>query len=697
MSAVRYALRNGVAVLHVQSPPVNALSAAVRGGLVAGVERAVKDAATGVVVLGDGQTFPAGADITEFGKPPLEPSFGAVMRALEESAMPTAAGIHGTALGGGFEVAMSCHYRVMASCARIGLPEVHLGILPGAGGTQRLPRLVGADAAAEIMVSGRQVGAKEALALGAVDEVVALDDLEARAVELVEASSPRRTRRVAVDGFRDAEALAKLKARATLDAPRAIIACVEAAVEAESLEAGLEVERARFEELAASTQAAALQHMFFAERACAKVPGVSPEDAVDVKKAGVVGGGTMGRGIAMCFLDAAVPATLVETTDEAAEAARAAIEATYRRSSAFRRGALTEAALTAKLAHLDVASDLSALGDADVVVEAVFEDMEAKRAIFSALEAHTKPTCVLASNTSTLSIDAIADGVAGDPGRVVGMHFFSPANVMRLLENVRGARSSPEAVATAMALGKRLRKTTVLAGDAFGFIGNRMLEPYGRECLAMLRHDRGSQKVVDAALLDYGMAMGFFQMSDLAGNDIGYAVRTSLGLTDPSTRDPAVEYSADVADALANAGRFGQKVGKGWYKYDEPRVPSHDPDVDALIAPFKDPTLTPDLERADVVDRALLALVNEGFRVLEEGLALRPSDIDVVWTSGYGFPRWRGGPMHWANRDVGLKQVRATLDALHAQRPNVPYLKPAKLLADMADAGADLADWQKFL
>ena len=695
MSAVRYALRNGVAVLHVTSPPVNALGAAVRAGLVASMERALADSATGLVVVGDGLTFPAGADITEFGKPPMEPSFGEVMRAFEDADIPTAAAIHGTALGGGFELAMSCHYRVMASCARVGLPEVHLGILPGAGGTQRLPRLVGADAAAEIMVTGRQVSAEEALALGAVDAVVAKADLEAEAVKVVEASPVRRTKAVLVDGFKDADAIAKLKARATLDAPKSIIQCVEAAV-CNDMQDGLAFEEARFRELQGSTQANALQHLFFAERACSKVPGVSPEDAVDVRAAGVVGGGTMGRGIAMCFVDNGLPVTILETSADAAAAAISGVEETYRRSSAFKRGRLTEEALTAKLNLLSSASDVDALKDCDLVVEAVFEDMAVKRSIFADLDRVTKPSCVLASNTSTLSIDGIAGAVA-DPARVVGMHFFSPANVMRLLENVRGARTGPAAVATAMAMGKRLRKTTVLAGDDFGFIGNRMLEPYGRECLALLRHANCGPELVDAALLDYGMAMGFFQMSDLAGNDIGYAVRTSLGLTDAASRDPAVEYSADVADALARAGRFGQKVGRGWYAYETPRVPSSDPAVAELIAGFKDASLAPDVTHGDVVDRALLALANEGFRVLEEGLALRPSDIDVVWTSGYGFPRHRGGPMQWAADDVGLAEVKATLEALHAARPDVPYLKPAKLLADMADAGAKLGDWEKFL
>ena len=697
MSAVKYALRNGVAVLHVAHPPVNALSQAVRAGLLAGMERAGADGAAGVAVFGDGRTFPAGADITEFGKGFLAPSFNEVMAAFEDAGVPTVAGIHGTALGGGFELAMSCHYRVMADDARVGLPEVHLGILPGAGGTQRLPRLVGCDAALEMMVSGRPVTAEEALASGAVDAVVAREVLEDAAVDFVAGRSPRRTRHLAVDGFKDeGGARAAVRKRSgALEAPIKIIECVEAAVGAD-LEDGLRIEGAKFAELAAGFQAKALQHMFFAERACGKVPGVSRGDAAAVEAVGVVGGGTMGRGIAMCFLDKGVPTTLVETSEAAADAARAGVRATYERSSAFRNGRLTPEALDAKLALLRTADDIASLSDVDLVVEAVFEEMAAKQSIFRALDGATKASCVLASNTSTLSIDTIADAVR-DPSRVVGMHFFSPANVMRLLENVRGKRTGSAAVATAMATGARLKKTTVLAGDAFGFIGNRMLESYGRECLAMLRHETVSVQDVDAALTEHGLLMGFFQMSDLAGNDIGYAIRTDLGLTDASTRDPAVEYSADVADALAVAGRLGQKTGAGWYRYDTPRVGTRDPAVDALIAPFKDGALAPGLGAEEIRDRALLALVNEGFRVLEEGLALRPSDIDVVWTSGYGFPRWRGGPMHWANRDVGLKHVRATLDALHAQRPNVPYLKPAKLLADMADADADLADWQKFL
>ncbi|KAH8064825.1 enoyl-CoA hydratase [Aureococcus anophagefferens] len=593
MSAVRYALRNGVAVLHVTSPPVNALGAAVRAGLVASMERALADSATGLVVVGDGLTFPRA----------------------------------------------------------------------------RTSRSVGQGGAA-----------------GAVDAVVAKADLEAEAVKVVEASPVRRTKAVLVDGFKDADSIAKLKARATLNAPKSIIQCVEAAV-CNDMQDGLAFEEARFRELQGSTQANALQHLFFAERACSKVPGVSPEDAVDVRAAGVVGGGTMGRGIAMCFVDNGLPVTILETSADAAAAAISGVEETYRRSSAFKRGRLTEEALTAKLDLLSSASDVDALKDCDLVVEAVFEDMAVKRSIFADLDRVTKPPCVLASNTSTLSIDGIAGAVA-DPARVVGMHFFSPANVMRLLENVRGARTGPAAVATAMAMGKRLRKTTVLAGDDFGFIGNRMLEPYGRECLALLRHANCGPELVDAALLEYGMAMGFFQMSDLAGNDIGYAVRTSLGLTDAASRDPPP--STGGRRRRWPGGPLRQKVGRGWYAYETPRVPSSDPAVAELIAGFKDASLAPDVTHGDVVDRALLALANEGFRVLEEGLALRPSDIDVVWTSGYGFPRHRGGPMQWAADDVGLAEVKATLDALHAARPDVPYLKPAKLLADMADAGAKL-------
>ena len=422
----------------------------MRAGLVAGVEHAIGASATGLVVAGGGSTFPAGADITEFSKPHVPPSFAEVMAAFEDAPFPTAAAIHGTALGGGFELAMACHWRVMGERARVGLPEVHLGLLPGAGGTQRLPRLVGADAALEMMLTGAPIGAERALALGAVDVVVPEAGLEAAAVELVTTRAARRAHTVVVDGFRDAAKRAALEARAALPAPRAILRCVDAAVGSE-LAAGLEVEGREFQALKATPEARALQHLFFAERACAKVPGVDAKGAAPLDAVGVVGGGTMGRGIAMCFLDAGLPVTLVDVDDQAAAAAAAGIDATYRRSSAFKKGRLTEAALAAKLAKLAVASDVAALGGADLVVEAIYEDLEAKRAVFARLDGAC-PTAVLASNTSTLSIDKIADAVA-DPTRVVGTHFFSPANVMKLLENVRGARTGDAAVAAAMALG----------------------------------------------------------------------------------------------------------------------------------------------------------------------------------------------------------------------------------------------------
>ena len=694
-SAVKYALKNGVAVLHIASPPVNALGAAVRAGLVAGVEHAINVSATGLVVAGSGSTFPAGADITEFGKPHVPPSFADVMAAFEDAPFPTAAAIHGTTLGGGFELAMACHWRAMGVKARVGLPEIHLGLLPGAGGTQRLPRLVGADAALEMMLTGAPITADRALALGAVDVVVPEAEVLQSAVDLVTTHPVRRAHTVVVDGFRDAAKRSAFEEKAKLPAAQAIVCCVDAAV-GSALESGLEVEGREFHLLKETPEARALQHLFFAERACAKVPGIDAKGAPQITSAGVVGGGTMGRGIAMCFLDAGLPVTLVDVDADAAEKAAAGIEATYKRSSAFKKGRLSEEALSKKMEMLDVSAIFSTLGEVDIVVEAIYEDLDAKKAVFAILDDVCKPAAVLASNTSTLSIDKIADAVAA-PARVVGTHFFSPANVMKLLENVRGARTGDDAVAAAMALGKRLRKTTVLAGDAFGFIGNRMLEPYGRECLALLRHRDVGVADVDRALTGFGMAMGFFAMSDLAGNDIGYAVRTSLGLTDEATRDASVEYSADIADALVEAGRFGQKAGKGWYLYEQgPRVPLPDPVVDALIGRFGDESLVPSVDADAILDRAILALANEGFRVLEEGLALCPSDLDVVWTAGYGFPRHKGGPMQWAE-ERGLRSCVATLEGLAAERPDVPYLKPSALLVALADADAPLADWEKYV
>ncbi|KAJ1445805.1 ClpP/crotonase-like domain-containing protein [Pelagophyceae sp. CCMP2097] len=701
--AVQWAMRHGVAVVRISSPPVNALSKAVRVGLLQSLKQAMLDAPKGIVVMGDGRTFPAGADITEFGKGPIEPHFNAVMHAYEQCEVPTIAAIHGTALGGGFELALSCQMRVALKTAKVGFPEVHLGLLPGAGGTQRLPRLVGAENALSLILSGRHISAAEAVEMGCIDALVPDGaELEDEAIRIVSERKPgvfRKSCGVVMPAVgADVFSAARRRAPRGVMAPQLIVECVEAASKL-PFEAGLAFEAAKFDALMAGPQSKALQMLFFAERACAKLPAdVDAKAATDVRKVAVIGGGTMGRGIAMCFLDAGLPVSLVERDAAAATAAADGIEATYKRSSAFRSGALTEAALRTKLAQLWTTEDYAALGDVDVAIEAAFENLATKRDIFARLDEHMKPGAILATNTSTLSIDAIADAAASRPSSVVGMHFFSPANVMKLLENVRGPRTSDAAVATAMALGKKLGKVSILAKDSYGFIGNRLFEPYSFECFAMLDPAHSMKKVssnvqsVDRALHAFGMAMGPFTLYDLAGNDIGALVRKARG---PSSGSGA----ATVADALVAAGRLGQKAGRGWYAYaaDAPRTPVADAAVDALIEAHFGAPSADTLLGEEVVERAVFAMANEGFRVLEERVAARPSDVDVVMVSGYGFPRHVGGPLHLAHH-VGLRHVCESLDRFRADRATpCDYLEPCNLLRKMAAADARLEDWHKFL
>jgi 3-hydroxyacyl-CoA dehydrogenase len=603
-------------------------------------------------------------------------------------AKPLVAAIGGFALGGGLELALACHYRIAAPKAQIGFPEVRLGILPGSGGTQRLPRLIAAAEALKMMVTGEPVPAEKARELGIVDEIASGDLREAAlgyARKLVaQGAGPRRVRdmKPKVDG--DPEKLFQApppglagKAKGN-PAPAEILKCVEAAVTL-PFDEGRKVERAASVYLMDTTESKALRHVFFAERQTAKIPDV-PEDTPlrELKKAAIVGAGTMGGGIAMSFANAGIPVTLVDVSQEALERGLKRIRDNYQ--TTVQRGRLKPEDMEKRLALIKATADLAAVKDADIVIEAVFEEMAVKLDMFRKLDAIARPGAILATNTSTLDIDKIA-AATGRPQDVIGTHFFSPANVMRLLEVVRGAATAKDVLATSMRLGKTLRKVPVVAGVCDGFIGNRMLEKYQQQ--AMFLVDEGASPwQVDGALQGWGMAMGLFAVGDLAGNDIGWAVRKRRRVERPD-----FVYSA-VGDRLCEKGRFGQKVGKGWYRY-EPgnRKPIPDPEVEQLIADYrKEIGITPrKISDEEIVERCIYALANEGAKLLEEGIALRASDIDVVYLTGYGFPNWRGGPMFYADT-VGLAKVLAAIERFQKGYQGAQW-KPAPLLVKLAAQG----------
>ena len=730
MASVGYSVVRNVAILRLNNPPVNGLAHTIRRGIVDRLEKAHKDKdVQAVLLLGNGGTFPAGADIKEFaqgkdGKAFAPPDLVDVCAALGQSELPTVAAIHGTALGGGLETALACHYRVASPRARVGLPEVHLGLLPGAGGTQRLPRLVGVEHAIQMMVGGGMTNAQQALDAGILDALI--DEAEADkggdalldgALAFVhgtvlDAGAPPLAERVVGNlsvpqkgtldfNFSAAKAMFS-KAGPTKGhaAPPAIVDAVQAAVESADFDTGMAEERRLFDGLFSGPQSSALQHVFFAERASAKVPDLQGAAPADVQRAAVVGFGTMGGGIAMNFMNAGVPVRVMDTDTALLLSGRERVRATYERSSAFRKGVLTPEALDARMNLLSTASSYEELFEnnpADVVIEAAFEDLDLKKSIFADLDAHAPKDAVLCTNTSTLDVEAIAASVA-DPSRVVGTHFFSPANVMRLLENVRTPASSPAAVATVMALGKRLGKVPVLSGNCFGFIGNRMLEGYGQEA-AFLVEEGASPAACDAAMNSFGMAMGFFAMSDLAGNDIGHRIREQFGRTGPFRgRYPG------VLDVIPAAGFHGQKTGAGWYKYEDgSRVPAPHAEADALINAYRAEHGTlpqpggavPDA--GEITQRMLFSLANEGFKILEEGIAIRPSDIDTVWCYGYGFPRHKGGPMHWCDQDpeIGLPAMHEALTGYAARFPDSAHLAPAPLLTKLVEEGSTLAEWAR--
>jgi len=676
--------RRRVAVLTVNNPPVNALSHGVRLGLRDGIRQTSADREVdAIVIVCAGRTFIAGADITEFGKPPREPGLHEVLDLIEGAPKPVVAAIHGTALGGGLEVTLACHYRVGVKSARFGLPEVKLGLLPGAGGTQRLPRVVGVQKALQMIVSGDPIGADDALKNGLIDEIVD-GDLTAAGVafaeKVVREKRPLRKIRdmdekvAAVRGKPEVFAeFRKSVARQVrgFRAPENCIRAVEAAVDL-PFARGLERERELFLELLNSPESKAQRYFFFAEREAAKIPDVPADTpAREIKKAAVIGAGTMGGGIAMNFANAGIPVTVVEMARDALDRGLGVVRKNYEATAS--RGRLTKEDVERRMGLITGTTDFNAVGDADIVIEAVFEEMPVKKEVFAKLDGICKPDAVLATNTSTLDVNEIASATRR-PESVIGTHFFSPANVMRLLENVRGARSSKTTVATAMALGRRIGKVPVLVGVCHGFVGNRMLHQRGRESEKLMLEGAPLHQM-DKVLVDFGFPMGPFAMSDMAGLDVGWRIRKGRGVTSP------------VADRICELGRFGQKTGAGYFKYESgDRTPKPDPVVEQIIA---DVAREGGIERRqisdqEILERLLYPMVNEGAKILDEGIAIRASDIDVIWVYGYGWPVYRGGPMFWADQ-IGLETIRDRM--LELQRKSGDEWAPAPLLNRLADQG----------
>jgi len=651
MQSVTTSQDGEILILSVNNPPVNALSWHVRQGISDGIEQGLKDdGVKAIVIRCEGQTFIAGADITEFGKPPQGPDFNAVLNTIETATKPVVAAIHGTALGGGLETTLVCHYRIAVPSAKLGVPEVKLGLLPGAGGTQRLPRLVGIEQAAVMTSLGEPISAQKALDTGLIDKLAGEDSLAADAVAFARecvAKGPRHTRDLPVKG--DIAIIAKLEAENArkwkgFEAPYANLRCVAAAAENPNIEDGLKFERAEFVKLMSGSQSAAQRHMFFAERQAAKIDGLPKDIALRaIKKVGVIGAGTMGGGISMNFLAKGIPVTIVEMVQENLDRGVGVIRKNYEASAA--KGRFTAEQVEGMMGLLTPSLSLDDLADCDLVIEAVYESMDVKKDVFGKLDKICKAGAILASNTSYLDVDEIAASTSR-PQDVVGMHFFSPANVMKLLEVVRGEKTADDVLATAMAIGKKIGKVAVVAGVCHGFIGNRMLSQRQQPAMQLLL-EGATPAQIDKVHTDFGMPMGPFQMSDLAGLDIGWH------------RDPS--RIETIRDALCAAGRFGQKNGKGFYDYDAKRVGSPSSEVLDIIEEFRSTSNLPKREISDqeIIERTLYPMVNEGYKILEEGKAQRASDIDVVWIYGYGWPVYRGGPMFWGDLEGAGKIVEA--------------------------------------
>jgi 3-hydroxyacyl-CoA dehydrogenase len=684
----------GIRVVTVDNPPVNALSHAVRTGLMKALEAALADPKVkGIVLTGAGRAFIAGAEIREFGTPKstASPNLREVIAAYEASAKTIAAAINGAAAGGGLELALGCHYRVAVAGAVVGLPEVNLGTIPGAGGTQRLPRAVGVEAALEMITSGTLIPAARAAKIGAVDTVA--EDAVGAAAALAAAKPPRR---LSEDDSKLAAAkadpgfIAEFKkglARRTrgMHAPLKAVEAVEACLTLTFAE-GNARERDIFLWCQEQPEARAMRHVFFADREVARVPSI-PKDTrpLPVAKAGIVGCGTMGGGIAMNFANAGIPVTVVETVKDALERGLGLIRKNY--AGSVERGRLSQAEMDKRLALIAGTTRFEDLADADIVIEAVFEKLSLKKEIFERLDAICKPAAILATNTSTLDVNAIADATRR-PEKVVGTHFFSPANVMRLLENVRAERTSNETAQTVMDLAKRIGKVGVMVGVCDGFVGNRMLYAYARQA-AFLLEEGATPEQVDRVIYEFGFPMGPFQMSDLAGLDVGYLVRKERNERAPSNR----RYANTVADRLYEMGRHGQKNGKGWYLYDAERKRQVDPAVTALIEEVARERGVARRAIADdeILERCMYALVNEGAKLLDEGIAARSLDVDLIWIYGYGYPRHRGGPMFWAD-EVELPKVLDRLEH-YWQNHDRDWLEPAPLLRKLVKDGKGFRSW----
>ncbi|MGV7206452.1 3-hydroxyacyl-CoA dehydrogenase NAD-binding domain-containing protein [Oxalobacteraceae bacterium A2-2] len=686
-----YQLHGSVAVITLNNPPVNGMGLATRTAAVQGIQRALADdAVKAIVITGAGKAFSGGADIKEFNTPQAlaEPNLHTLIATAEGAGKPVVAAIHSVCMGGGLELSLGCHYRVALAGAQIALPEVKLGLLPGAGGTQRLPRVLGLERALEMIVTGNPVPSEQLAGTALFDEVYESGaDLLASAIVFANKVAdirplPKvRERQVGHPNAAAVLEAARQRVRATapgFPAPLECIATVEASITM-PFEEGMRFERERFLHLIEGTESKALRHAFFAERLAGKVPDLPAETPLrEIRSAAVVGAGLMGTGIAMNFLGAGIPVTLLDTSHDALERGQAAIRQHY--ESSVRKGKLSQEKLERALSLLRTTLDYGAIAQADIAVEAVFEDMDLKQAVFRQLDAVMKPGAILATNTSTLDVDRIAAATAR-PQDVIGLHFFSPAHVMKLLEIVRGARTGNEVLATALALSKKLRKTGVVSRVCDGFIGNRMIEQYSRQAGFLLEEGALPQQV-DRAIEAFGFAMGPFRMADLAGNDIGWAIRKRRYVEQPD-----ISYSK-TADLLCVMGRYGQKTGAGWYDYQPgDRTPHPNAEVDAMIVRHSAElgVARRHISDEEIVERLVYALVNEGARILEEGIALRASDIDMVYLAGYGFPLYRGGPMFYADT-VGLPRVLAAIER-YARGYHGEAWQAAPLLRKLAAAG----------
>jgi 3-hydroxyacyl-CoA dehydrogenase len=695
--AAPYSVRDGIAVISMNNPPVNGLGSILRPALMDGIKKADADAAVkALVIIGSAKAFSGGADIREFNTPKMNvpPSLPEINDAQDAFSKPMVAAIGGFALGGGLELALGCHYRVALPKSQLGLPEVKLGLLPGSGGTQRLPRVVGAVEAIKMMTTGNSIPAEKALSLGLVDEIVQGDLLEGAIAyakkRVADGKKPRRIRdmTVKIDGepkaFFDKARAEVGKASRGYPAPLEIVACVEAAA-SKPFDEGRAEERKRFQGLVEGNESKALRHMFFAERQTTKIPDV-PEDTPvrEIKSVAVIGAGTMGGGISMSFANAGIPVTIIESQQAALDRGMATIKKNY--ANTVSKGRLAQADMDKRLALLTPSLKLEDAKAADIVIEAVFERMDVKQDLFRKLDAIAKPGAILATNTSTLDVDAIA-AVTKRPQDVIGTHFFSPANVMRLLEVVRGKKTANDVLATTMKLGKTIRKLPVVSGVCDGFIGNRMIEKYGQQSLFLL--DEGaSPSQVDAAAKAWGLAMGPFTMGDMAGLDIGWEIRKRR-----YQERPNFVYSK-IGDRICEAGRYGQKTGKGWYKYEAGnRTPIPDPEADAIIEAYRKEigVKTRKITDEEIIERLIYALVNEAAYILEEGIALRASDVDMVYLTGYGFPAYRGGPMFYAST-VGLDKVVAAIKRFQKGYQGDVW-KLAPLLEKLAAQGKTFSDY----